>query len=194
MGNFSRTKVFRLAKGFKGRGNSCYGIAIRKVHKKLKYQYRDRRMKKRIVRRNWIVALSAATREHGMNYSRFIMCLNRSNIEIDRKILADIAVHEPYSFKCVIDEVKKQNKFSEFEHTTKKQTKQRGMLLEEALENGRLKAGGPPTAEELLEIQAALLPPKLNLYGLRYPERDAKTDADYMRISYQEEDAKFMAD
>ena len=88
-----------------------------------------------------------------MNYSRFIMCLNRSNIQIDRKILSDLAVNEPYSFKCIIDEVKKQNDFKEFDHTTKKKTKQRGMLLEEALENGMLKAGGPPTAEELLEIQ-----------------------------------------
>ena len=189
MGNFSRAKVLRLAKGFKGRSNSCYGIAIRKVHRKLKYQYRDRRQKKRIVRRDWIVSLSAATREHGLNYSRFIMCLNRSNINIDRKILSDLAINEPYSFKCVVDEVKKQNKFTEFDHTTKKKTKQRGMLLEEALENGRLQAGGPPTAEELLEIQQALLPPKLNLYELRYPEKDAKTAADYMRISFQEEDA-----
>ena len=80
MGNFSRAKVLRLAKGFKGRSKNCYSIAIRKVHKKLKYQYIDRRLKKRTLRKNWIVCLSAATREHGMNYSRFIMCLNRSNI------------------------------------------------------------------------------------------------------------------
>ena len=107
MGNFSRTKVLKLAKGFKGRSKSCYGIAIRKVHKSLKYQYRDRRQKKRNVRKAWIVTLSAAAREHGLNYSRFIMCLNRSNINLDRKILADLSVNEPYSFKCVVDEVVK---------------------------------------------------------------------------------------
>ena len=66
------------------------------------------------------------------------------------------------------------------------------MLFHEALENGRLKAGGPPTAEELLEIEASLLPPKLQTYGLRFPERDAKTPADYMRLSFVEEDEKFM--
>ena len=142
----------KLAKGFKGRSNSCYGIAIRKVHKALKYQYRDRRNKKRNIRKQWIVSLSAATKEHGMNYSRFIMCLNRSNINLDRKVLADLAVNEPYSFKSVIDEVKKQSNFVELEAQKPKLQKQRGMLFAEALDNGRLRAGGPPSEEELREI------------------------------------------
>ena len=66
------------------------------------------------------------------------------------------------------------------------------MLFQEALDNGKLKAGGPPTAEELLEIQQALLPPKLKLYGLRFPEKDAGTERDYMRLSFVEEDAEFL--
>ena len=105
MGNFSRAKVLKLAKGFKGRSKNCYSIAIRKVHKKLQYQYRDRRMKRRNLRKQWITTISAAVNEHGMNYSRFIMCLNRSNINLDRKILAELAVNEPYSFKSVLDEI-----------------------------------------------------------------------------------------
>ena len=80
MGNFSRQKVMKLSKGFKGKSNSCYGVAIRRLHKALKYQYRDRRVKKRLMRKEWIHTVSAGVREHGINYSRFIMCLNRSNI------------------------------------------------------------------------------------------------------------------
>ena len=80
MGNFSRQKVLKLAKGFKGRSSNCYSIAIRKVHKSLKYQYRDRRQKKRNVRKQWIQNVNASVREHGINYSRFMMCLNLSNI------------------------------------------------------------------------------------------------------------------
>ena len=89
MGNFSRHKVMKLARGFKGKSNACFSVAIRRLHKSLQYQYRDRRVKKRIFRRNWIETLSAAAKEHGINYSRFIMCLNRSNINIDRKILGN---------------------------------------------------------------------------------------------------------
>ena len=92
MGNFSRYKVMKLAKGFKGKSNACYSVAIRRLHKSLQYQYRDRRVKKRIFRRTWIETLNAAAKEHGINYSRFIMCLNRSNIMIDRKILGNYLI------------------------------------------------------------------------------------------------------
>ena len=109
MANFSRRKVFRLAKGFTGRSNNCFGLALRRVHKSLRYSYRDRKVKKRIVRRAWIHSINGAVREHGVNYSRFICGLTRSNIQIDRKILADLAVNEPYSFKAVVDEVDKQS-------------------------------------------------------------------------------------
>ena len=116
MGNFSRYKVLRLSRGFKGRKRNCYGPAIRSVHKALKYQYRDRRNKKRNIRRQWIHDINAAVQEHGLNYSRFIMCLNRSNVSLDRKILSDIAINEPYSFKAIVDEVVSQNDFKDHEH------------------------------------------------------------------------------
>ena len=108
MGNWSRKKVFRLAKGFTGRSKNCYGLALRKVYKKLQYAYRDRKVKKRVMRRNWIQSINAAVREHGINYSRFLYGVSRSNIELDRKILSDLAVNEPYSFRAVLDEVNKQ--------------------------------------------------------------------------------------
>ena len=63
MANFARRKVFKLAKGFTGRGNNCFGVALRKVFKKLQYQYRDRKVKKRRVRRAWIHTINAAARE-----------------------------------------------------------------------------------------------------------------------------------
>ncbi len=108
MGNFSRKKVLRLSKGFTGRSNNNYGLALRKVHRALQYAYRDRKVKKRLVRRQWIHSINAAVREHGVNYSRFACGLTRSNIIIDRKILADLAINEPFSFKAVVEEVNKQ--------------------------------------------------------------------------------------
>ena len=158
MGNFSRLKVLKLAKGFKGRSSTCYSIAIRKVHRALRYQYRDRRVKKRTMRKQWIQTLSAATQELGINYSRFIMMLNRSNVCLDRKVLADLAVYEPYSFKSVVDEIKMQTNFVELEKRKPKLINQRGMLYAEAMQNGLLKQGGPPTSEELEEIRQSLIP------------------------------------
>ena len=114
MANWSHKKVFRLAKGFKGRGKNCFGIALRKVHRAAMYAYRDRRNKKRTVRREWIHTINAAVREHGINYSRFTHGLTRlSNIQLDRKILDNLAKNEPYSFKAVVDEVKVQANFAE---------------------------------------------------------------------------------
>ena len=107
MGNFSRAKVLKLAKGFKGRANNCYSIAIRRVHKSLQYQYIHRRLKKRNMRKQWIETINAGVQEHGISYSKFIMCLNRSNLCLDRKVLADLAENEPYSFKAIVDEVKR---------------------------------------------------------------------------------------
>ena len=108
MANWSRKKVFHLAKGFTGRSKNCFGLALRKVFKKLTYAYRDRKVKKRLMRRQWIHSINAAVREHGISYSRFQCGLTRSNIEVDRKILADLAITEPFSFKAVVEEVNKQ--------------------------------------------------------------------------------------
>lgn len=71
MANFSHKKVFRLSKGFTGRSNNNYGLALRKVHRALQYAYRDRKVKKRIMRKSWIHSINGAVREHGISYSRF---------------------------------------------------------------------------------------------------------------------------
>lgn len=107
MANWSRKKVIRLAKGFTGRSKSCFGLALRKTHRAAQYAYRDRRVKKRTVRTTWISSINAGVREHGVTYSQFAHGLGKkSNIELDRKILSNLAQMEPYSFKAVLDEVK----------------------------------------------------------------------------------------
>ena len=109
MANWSRKKVFRLAKGFKGRSKNVFGVALRKVHRAVQFAYRDRKAKKRTMRRTWIGQINAAVREHGVTYSQFSHGLvKKSNIELDRKILSQLAIQEPYSFKSVLDEVKVQ--------------------------------------------------------------------------------------
>ncbi len=127
MANWSRAKVFRLAKGFTGRSKNCFGLALRKVFKKLTYAYRDRKVKKRLMRRNWIHSINAAAREHGVSYSRLQCGLTRSNIEVDRKILADLAVHEPFSFKAVVEEVNKQTDLVAMMKAAPKYVKQMSM-------------------------------------------------------------------
>lgn len=127
MANWSRRKVFRLAKGFTGRSNNCFGLALRRVFKKLTYAYRDRKVKKRRVRRNWIHTINAAVREHGVSYSRFMCGLTRSNIEIDRKILSDLAINEPFSFKAVVEEVNKQTDLAAMMKISPKYMKIKGM-------------------------------------------------------------------
>lgn len=99
-------KVLKLAKGYQGRNSTNFRIAIEKVEKGLQYAYRDRRNKKRDFRGLWIQRINAATREHGMPYSRFMDGLNKAGIELDRKVLADIAVREPESFGKLVDQAK----------------------------------------------------------------------------------------
>ena len=100
-------KVLKLAKGFRGRSKNCFRIAVEKVEKALAYAYRDRRNKKRDFRALWIQRINAAVREHGLTYSTFINGLNLANINLDRKVLADLAVREPEAFKNVVDQVTK---------------------------------------------------------------------------------------
>ena len=95
-------KILKLAKGYRGRSKSCYRIAVERVERALQYAYRDRRNKKRDFRALWIQRINAATREHGMTYSRFINGLAKAGIEIDRKVLADLAVREPVAFKAIV--------------------------------------------------------------------------------------------
>ena len=97
-------KILKLAKGYRGRSKNCYRIALERVEKALQYAYRDRRTKKRDFRALWIQRINAATREHGMPYSRFINGLIKAGVEIDRKVLADLAVREPVAFKAIVDQ------------------------------------------------------------------------------------------
>ena len=95
-------KILKLAKGYRGRSKSCYRIAVERVERALQYAYRDRRTKKRDFRALWIQRINAATREHGMTYSRFINGLAKAGIDIDRKVLADLAVREPAALKAIV--------------------------------------------------------------------------------------------
>lgn len=109
MAGFAKKKYLKLAKGFYGRTSRCYTLAITRVEKSLQKSYAGRKVRPRIMRRNWIHSINTVARELDINYSTLICGLNRSNIILDRKILADLAQNEPYSFKAVVDEIKLQN-------------------------------------------------------------------------------------
>tara|TARA_S200000501_G_C20821304_1_gene742937 strand:+ start:1497 stop:1862 length:366 start_codon:yes stop_codon:yes gene_type:complete len=99
-------KVLEAAKGFRGRRSKVFRVAKQAVMKAGLYAYRDRRNKKRTFRSLWITRINAASREHGLTYSTFMNGLKRSEISIDRKILADIAVMDKLAFAKIIDQVK----------------------------------------------------------------------------------------
>src|SRR5512137_1063720 len=99
-------KVLAQAKGFRGRRKNVYRIAKEAVMKAGQYAYRDRRAKKRVFRALWIARINAAVREHGMTYSAFINGLNKADIGLDRKVLADMAVLDKPGFAAVVDKVK----------------------------------------------------------------------------------------
>src|SRR6476620_9712576 len=94
-------KIISMAKGYRGRSKNCYRIALRRVEKALQYAYRDRKTRKRDFRGLWIQRINAGVREHGMTYSVFINGLNKAGIEVNRKMLADLAVLEPNGFKVI---------------------------------------------------------------------------------------------
>lgn len=97
-------KVIKKARGYQGRGKNVFRVAVERVEKAGQYAYRDRRVKKRTFRSLWIQRINAGAREHGMNYSQFMNGLGQAGIEIDRKVLADIAVREPEAFKALVDQ------------------------------------------------------------------------------------------
>lgn len=96
-------KILKMAKGYRGRSKNCFRIAIERVEKGLQYAYRDRRTKKRDFRKLWIQRINAAARSHGLVYSQFINGLKLANIELDRKVLADLAVREPEAFQKIAE-------------------------------------------------------------------------------------------
>jgi large subunit ribosomal protein L20 len=95
-------KVLDLAKGYRGRGSKAYRVAIEKVEKGLRYAYRDRRNKKRTFRGLWIQRINAGVREHGLTYSQFINGIKRAGIELDRKVIADLAFADPSAFDALV--------------------------------------------------------------------------------------------
>lgn len=100
-------KVLKMAKGYRGRAKNCIRVAIEKVEKALRYAYRDRRNKKRDFRGLWIQRINAAVREHGLVYSKFIGGLKKAGIELNRKMLSEIAIHNPEQFKGLVESAKK---------------------------------------------------------------------------------------
>ena len=99
-------KMLKLAKGYGESNHVLYRIALKKKEKGLQYAYRDRRKKKSNFRALWIQRINAGVREYGLTYSKFINGLNKAGIEMDRKILADLAMNQPAAFAKVVDSVK----------------------------------------------------------------------------------------
>jgi large subunit ribosomal protein L20 len=99
-------KVLKAAKGFYGRRKNTIRIAKQAVEKSLQYAYRDRKNRKRNFRALWVQRINAASREHGLTYGRFVDGLNKAGIEIDRKVLSDMAIHEPQAFAALVEKSK----------------------------------------------------------------------------------------
>jgi large subunit ribosomal protein L20 len=95
-------KVLALAAGYRGRSSTNYRIALERVEKALQYAYRDRRNRKRAFRRLWIQRINAAVRSYGMTYSQFMNGLAKAGIEIDRRVLSDLAIREPDAFAALV--------------------------------------------------------------------------------------------
>ena len=98
-------KVLNAAKGYYGRRKNTIRVAKQAVEKALQYQYIGRKQRKRSFRSLWIQRINAAVREHGLTYGRFIDGLNKAGIEIDRKVLADLAVKDAAGFKSLVDQI-----------------------------------------------------------------------------------------
>src|SRR5216684_6051354 len=99
-------KIVDMAAGYRGRASTNFRIAIQKVEKGLRYAYRDRRRKKRDFRGLWIQRINAGVREHGMTYSQFIAGIKLAGLELDRKVLSDIAIREPEAFEGIVGTAK----------------------------------------------------------------------------------------
>ena len=100
-------KIIKVAKGYRGRAKNCFRVAIEKVEKGLQYAYRDRRNKKRDFRALWIQRINAAVREQNLVYSQFIKGIKLVGIELNRKMLSELAIHNAEAFTAILDKVKK---------------------------------------------------------------------------------------
>ncbi len=102
-----RKKIIKAAKGYFGARKNVYTVAKNAVEKAWQYAYRDRRNKKRAFRRLWIARINAAARQEGLSYSRFMHLLKENDVDINRKVLADLAMNHPETFKSIISSVQK---------------------------------------------------------------------------------------
>ena len=101
-----RKKILKAAKGYFGRRKNVYTVAKNAVEKAMTYAYRDRKNNKRNFRSLWIMRINAGARLHGMSYSQFMGKVKANNIELNRKVLADLAMNNPAAFKAIVDKVK----------------------------------------------------------------------------------------
>jgi large subunit ribosomal protein L20 len=101
-----RKKILKQAKGYFGRRKNVYTVAKNAVERGLSYAYRDRKQKKRNFRSLWITRINAGARLHGMSYSEFMGKVNKTEIDLNRKVLADLAMNHPEAFKAIVDAVK----------------------------------------------------------------------------------------
>ena len=101
-----RKKVIKAAKGYFGRRKNVHTVAKNAVEKAMQYAYRDRKNKKRTFRSLWIQRINAGVRQHGMSYSQFMGKVHENGIELNRKVLADLAMNDPKAFKAIVDKVK----------------------------------------------------------------------------------------
>ena len=101
-----RKKIFKQAKGFFGRRKNVWTVAKNAVEKAMLYAYRDRKTKKRNFRALWITRINAGARIHGMSYSQFMGKVKANNIQLNRKVLADLAANSPDAFEAVVDKIK----------------------------------------------------------------------------------------
>ena len=102
-----RKKILKQAKGYFGRRKNVYTVAKNAVEKALSYAYRDRKAKKRKFRELWIQRINAGARQNGVSYSEFMGLLKKNNIDLNRKVLADLAMNQPEVFKSIVEKVKK---------------------------------------------------------------------------------------
>lgn len=101
-----RKKTLKLAKGYYGSKHTLYRTANEQVMRSLRYAYRDRKQLKREMRKLWITRINAAARQHDLSYSQFMHGLNKANINVNRKMLSEIAIHDPKGFETIVDQVK----------------------------------------------------------------------------------------
>ena len=101
-----RKKILKQAKGYFGSRKNVYTVAKNAIDKAMLYAYRDRKQNKRNFRGLWIQRINAGAREHGLSYSQFMGKIKANNIDLNRKVLADLAMNEPETFKAIVDKIK----------------------------------------------------------------------------------------